>query len=128
MLLIASKMILCLILALLLGVVIGFLLCKLCPKSRCEEEMTKPTSVDKTTITPDNLKKIKGIGEKLEADLNELGVYTFSQIASWNRSTVAWVDTHLAFKGRIDREEWIKQAKTLAKGGETEFSKKFKEQ
>ena len=37
---------------------------------------------------------------------------------------LAWVDRHLRFKGRIDREKWIEQAKVLAAGGETEFSRR----
>jgi len=64
----------------------------------------------------DDLKRIKGIGPKIESTLNELGIYHFDQIAGWNRKTVTWVDDYLSFKGRIDREEWVKQAKVLAKG------------
>ena len=30
----------------------------------------------------------------------------------------------MSFPGRIEREDWINQAKTLAEGGETEFSKR----
>lgn len=72
----------------------------------------------------DDLKRIKGIGPKIEATLNELGVYHFDQIAGWTDANKAWVESNLNFKGRIDREEWIVQAKTLATGGETEFSKR----
>ncbi len=72
----------------------------------------------------DDLKRIKGIGPKIEKTLNELGIYHFDQIASWSRKTVKWVDNYLSFKGRIDREKWIKQAKLLAEGKETEFSKR----
>jgi NADH-quinone oxidoreductase subunit E len=71
---------------------------------------------------PDDLKKIKGVGPKIEGILNELGVYHFDQIAGWDEANKAWVDTRLKFKGRIDREDWIAQAKLLAGGGETEFS------
>ncbi|MTH97900.1 NADH-quinone oxidoreductase subunit E [Roseibium sp. RKSG952] len=71
----------------------------------------------------DDLKKLKGVGPKLEATLNELGVFHFDQIASWSESEIAWVDENLKFKGRIERDGWVEQAKTLANGGETEFSK-----
>ena len=74
--------------------------------------------------TPDDLKKIKGVGPKLEGVLNELGVWHFWQIARWTEAEIAWVDTRLKFKGRIERDEWIAQAKILAEGGETEFSKR----
>ncbi len=74
---------------------------------------------------PDDLKKIKGVGPKLEKLCNKLGVWHFDQIASWTDREVAWVDYNLeGFKGRIVRDDWVSQAKTLASGGETEFSKK----
>ncbi len=72
----------------------------------------------------DDLKRIKGVGPKIEETLNELGVYHFAQIAGWNENNKAWVDDQLKFKGRIDREDWIAQAKLLAEGGETEFSRR----
>lgn len=72
----------------------------------------------------DDLKMIKGVGPKLEQTLNGLGIYHFDQIASWSRENIAWVDESLSFKGRIDREDWLAQAKTLAQGLETEFSKR----
>ncbi len=73
----------------------------------------------------DNLKEIKGIGPKLEDMLNEMGVFHFDQIASWNDDEVAWVNANLSgFKGRVTRDEWVAQAKILATGGETEFSKR----
>jgi len=63
----------------------------------------------------DDLKKIKGVGPKLEALLNALGVYHFHQIASWSDAEVAWVDHHLeGFNGRILRDDWVAQAKALA--------------
>ncbi len=79
------------------------------------------------TIDPaahDDLKRIKGIGPKNEDALNELGIYTFKQIAAWTAENVDWVEDFMSFPGRIEREDWIGQAKTLAEGGETEFSKR----
>lgn len=73
---------------------------------------------------PDDLKLLKGVGPKLEGVLHELGFFHFDQIAAWTAAEVAWVDTRLKFKGRIERDGWIDQAKILAKGGETEFSKR----
>ena len=72
----------------------------------------------------DDLKLLKGVGPALEKTLNELGFYHFDQVAAWRKAEVEWVDSRLKFKGRIVRDEWIKQAKTLAKGGVTEFSKR----
>lgn len=75
--------------------------------------------------TADDLKKIKGIGPKLEQLCNRLGVYHFEQIAGWSAGEVAWMDANLeGFKGRVSRDEWVSQARQLAAGGETEFSKR----
>lgn len=80
-------------------------------------EEVKPEALDAPEGgQADDLKRINGIGGVLEAKLNELGIFHFSQIASWGRSEVAWVDSFLSFKGRIDREQWIPQAKALAGG------------
>ena len=65
----------------------------------------------------DDLKLLKGVGPKLEKLLNELGFYHFDQIASWTPEQVAWVDERLSFKGRIEREGWIEQARELAAKG-----------
>lgn len=67
------------------------------------------------TSGPDKLTRISGIGPKLESKLHEMGIFHFDQIAAWNKANIAWVDEHLRFKGRIEREDWIAQAKTLAK-------------
>ncbi len=72
----------------------------------------------------DDLKRLKGVGPKLEQTLNELGFYHFDQIAAWNADDIAWVDSRLKFKGRIERDGWVDQAGTLASGGETEFAKR----
>lgn len=62
----------------------------------------------------DDLKKIKGIGPKNEEILNGLGIFHFHQIASWTQANQDWVEGYLNFPGRIDRENWIKQATELA--------------
>ncbi|SMX24330.1 NADH-quinone oxidoreductase subunit NuoE [Boseongicola aestuarii] len=63
----------------------------------------------------DDLKKIKGVGPKLEKLLNSLGFFHFDQIANWTADEIAWVDDNLeGFKGRVTRDEWVAQAKVLA--------------
>lgn len=62
----------------------------------------------------DDLKQIKGIGPRIEASLNQLGIFHFDQIARWSKKNVAWVDEYLSFKGRISRGNWIEQAKALS--------------
>ncbi|MEL6504244.1 MAG: hypothetical protein AAFQ10_07275 [Pseudomonadota bacterium] len=73
---------------------------------------------------PDNLKEIRGIGPQNEGRLNNLGVNSFAQIASWKRKDEAYYGEALSFPGRIEREDWVGQAKVLAKGGKTDFSKR----
>ena len=60
---------------------------------------------------PDDLKRISGVGPKLEGVLHENGVFHFDQIAAWNASDIAYMDDKLSFKGRIERDDWIAQAK-----------------
>jgi len=62
----------------------------------------------------DNLKKIKGLGPKAEEGLNALGIFHFDQVAAWSPEQVDWVGSELGFSGRIEREDWVGQAKALA--------------
>ena len=65
----------------------------------------------------DDLKLIRGVGPALEKMLNGMGVWHFDQIAAWTAAELRWVDDRLeGFKGRAKRDEWVKQAKKLAKG------------
>ena len=87
-------------------------------------EGVKPATMDAPDGEADDLKKIKGVGPKLEKLLNSMGFYHFHQVAAWGPGEVAWVDDNLeGFKGRVSRDDWVAQAKILADGGETEFSK-----
>ncbi len=92
------------------------------------ETGTKPAALDAARKGgADNLKMIKGVGPKLEALLNRLGFYHFDQIANWSADEVAWVDQNLeGFKGRVSRDNWVEQARTLATGGETDFASRVK--
>ena len=143
---IASQMILCLLLAALLGFIIGYLFGKsTCAENECghtpgtSHEEVHATSSDTQEHTvnekpvllsaprngqKDNLTRIKGIGVKIEEALNEIGIYHFDQIAAWDAKNIAWADSTLGFPGRAEREQWVAQAKVLAKGEETEFSKR----
>ena len=61
----------------------------------------------------DDLKRINGIGPKIEGMLNDLGFWHFDQIAAWGPEEIAWVDARLSFKGRIERDDWVGQAGAL---------------
>jgi NADH-quinone oxidoreductase subunit E len=93
-------------------------------QSRRWTDKNRPAGIEKPA-TPDDLKLISGVGPKIEGTLHELGIFTFAQVAGWKKAEREWVDGYLNFKGRIDRDDWVKQAKALAKGGEAEYIKVF---
>ncbi|MDQ0997235.1 branched-chain amino acid transport system ATP-binding protein [Phyllobacterium ifriqiyense] len=66
----------------------------------------------------DRLIDIKGIGPVNERKLNEHGIFHFDQIASWKKADVIAAEAYLAFDGRIAREDWIGQAKAMAKASQ----------
>lgn len=75
---------------------------------------------------PDNLRLIKGLGPKLNTTLIGLGITRYDQIAAWTADDIAKVDAHLGtFKGRIARDNWVEQAKYLARGDTAGFEAKF---
>ena len=76
----------------------------------------RPTTLAKARDGgPDKLTKIKGIGPKLQELLFSMGFFHFDQIASWDKSQVAWVDENLdGFKGRASRDDWVAQAFSLS--------------
>ncbi len=76
------------------------------------------------TSQTDDLKRIKGIGVLIEKRLNSLGVMTYEDIANWTSEDIERISQSLDFKGRIQRENWVEQARILAAGGDTEFSRR----
>ena len=91
---------------------------KAAPKKAEDNKAAAP----KTVAAPqgdagaDDLKKLSGVGPALEKKLHEGGVTSFAQIAAWTEEDIAAMDEKLSFKGRIEREGWVEQAKELAKG------------
>ena len=88
------------------------------------EDKNRPAGIDKPALV-DDLKLISGVGPKIEGILHSLGIFTFTQVASWKKAEREWVDAYLSFHGRIDRDDWVKQAKALAKGGVAEYIRVF---
>jgi NADH-quinone oxidoreductase subunit E len=85
-----------------------------------------PAKRKKSAKKKDNLKKISGVGPGIEKKLHKMGITRYRQIANWKAADIKKADDALNFKGRIKRENWVRQAKTLASGGETEFSRRKK--
>jgi len=77
------------------------------------EDFRQPKAIDKPAKLSD-LKAISGIGPKLEKVLNGLGIWTYGQIAAWTSEEIAWVEDYLSLAGRIGRDDWARQAATLA--------------
>ena len=77
-----------------------------------------------TVTRSDDLKSIRGIGVLIEKKLQSLGITRWTQIANWTQPDIDRVSNVLDFKGRIEREQWVEQARILAGGGMTEFSRR----
>ncbi len=88
------------------------------PKKAKSEKAAAPkaAAAPKSDAAADDLKQLSGVGPALEKKLHEAGVTTFAQIAAWTEEDIAVMDEKLSFKGRIEREGWVEQAKELAKG------------
>lgn len=86
------------------------------PADAKNEAAQAPREQDTAEEAADDLKQLSGVGPALEKKLHEAGVTTFAQVAAWTEEDVAAMDEKLSFKGRIEREGWIEQAKELAKG------------
>jgi large subunit ribosomal protein L21 len=84
---------------------------------KTEPKKAAPKAAPKATPSDaDDLKLLSGVGPVLEEKLIAAGVTSFAQIAAWTKKDVEEFDEKLSFKGRIEREGWVKQAKDLAKG------------
>ncbi|AKS46113.1 LSU ribosomal protein L21P [Octadecabacter temperatus] len=75
-----------------------------------------PKKAAAKTDGADDLTRISGVGPVIVKKLHDLDVTTFAQIAAWTPADIADMDDKLNFKGRIDRDEWLKQAAEFAKG------------
>ena len=74
----------------------------------------------------DDLTRIKGVGPKLAAKLESLGVTSFAQIAAWDEAEIDRIDAQLGrFEGRIRRDDWTGQARLLADGKSADFVAKY---
>ncbi len=134
--------------AFLLGLLLGYLLSQSNCEKRQEENNeleTNDINTQKTTETPsdvipdswkpsflsapmgsaDDLKRISGVGPVLEKTLNELGIFHYKQIAELSSNNVSWLNNYMAFPGRIERENWVSQARDLMQGIQTDFANRY---
>ena len=85
----------------------------------------RPPAVDQKPEDADDLTLMSGVGPKIAGLLHDIGIYKFDQIAAWTPGQCAWVNDSLKLGGRIERDEWVRQAGVLAKGGIEEYEKVF---
>ncbi len=87
------------------------------PKADAKEEKKAAPKAKKAAKSDgDDLTEISGVGPVIVKKLHGEGVTTFAQIAAWTDADVEAIEEKLSFKGRVGREDWIAQAKELAKG------------
>ncbi|MGU3574791.1 hypothetical protein ACLBWZ_04640 [Brucellaceae bacterium C25G] len=88
-------------------------------------DIDQPTLLDVAKDgKPDDLLKIKGIGPTLQRKLYALGVYHFEQLAGWNANNAVWIGKQLNFPGRVEREEWVEQARSIIEIADKEHAQK----
>jgi large subunit ribosomal protein L21 len=89
---------------------------KAAPKKAEPKAELKAEAAPAPAAAADDLKQLSGVGPALEKKLLAAGVTSFAQIAAWTEADIAEFDEKLSFKGRIEREGWVEQAKKLAEG------------
>ena len=87
---------------------------KAAPAAAAAESVKPGNLLDAPKGEADDLSKISGVGPKLVEKLNANGVFHFWQIAAWGAGDITYMDDRLSFKGRIERDNWIEQAKGFA--------------
>jgi predicted flap endonuclease-1-like 5' DNA nuclease len=83
-----------------------------------------------TDAEKDDLKMISGIGPYIEERLHALDIFTFRQISNFTKQDIETInDAIIYFSGRIDRDEWVAQAKELVQSNDrrTELLKRISE-
>lgn len=99
------------------------------PVSKAIEDTPAPppaSDAGAAASADDDLRQIKGVGPKLATLLRAEGITSFAQIAAWTEADIAAIDAKLdRFAGRIERDQWVEQAKLLILGDNDEFSAKF---
>jgi len=86
------------------------------PKPVTRVEKAAPKVIKPVASDRDDLKKISGIGPRLEQELNDRGIIRYSDIAGLSKAAVKKLDTELGLEGRITRDDWAGQARALSGG------------
>lgn len=124
---IASKIVLCLSIAAIIGFFIGYIIGRATKKGNGNNYQINPvfTKQGNTYNKPfilgqprpcgkDDLKAINGVDNKIENQLNNMGIFHYDQISKWTQNNCEWVEEYLSLEGQICENHWIEQAKDLA--------------
>ena len=128
MLIIASKIIFCLVIVAIISGVLGYLIAKARYKTKEKSYeinpiLRKPGNVyNKPFILgqprpagKDNLKLIEGIDGDMENKLYNLGIFHYEQISKWSEKNIEWISEYFTLEDKVKEENWIEQAKELMK-------------
>lgn len=67
-----------------------------------------------TELEMDDLRMISGIGPFIEERLHDIDIYTYKQISKFTKNDIVIINDAIEyFAGRIERDEWVEQAKEL---------------
>ncbi len=128
MLIIASKIVLCLLIVAIISGILGYLIAK--ARYQTKEKsyeinpiLRKPGNIyNKPFILgqprpsgKDNLKQIEGIDADMENKLNTLGIFHYEQISKWSEKNIEWISEYFSLEDKVKEENWISQAKELMK-------------
>jgi small subunit ribosomal protein S2 len=85
-------------------------------EGEAQEQGTQPVTFERLVGprgAPDDLKHLHGLGPEIEKKMNDAGIFHFWQIAAMSPEDANTLDHELKLSGRIEREHWIEQAKSL---------------
>lgn len=86
------------------------------PVAKAAAEKPAKTLARKKSGKADDLKRISGVGPKVEQVLNGMGISRYAEIVGWTADDIARVEAELGFAGRVERDDWVGQAKALMGG------------
>lgn len=84
-------------------------------KAEAPKKAKKAKKAEPAEAAKDDLSKISGVGPVIVGKLEAMGITTFQQIADFTADDIARIDEELNFKGRIERDDWVAQAKEFLK-------------
>ena len=81
---------------------------------------------DRSSGPADELTRIKGLGPKAAGQLKLLGITRYAQLAGLDGAQLASLDEHMGvFRGRLERDRWVEQARYLMRGDLKSFEAEF---